>query len=64
MSIDARSPDEFSATLEPLVFGGSPSEDVTEFLGAVKRMAVLHGRHDDDTWIIAYAESCLRRQAL
>ncbi|KAG8879015.1 hypothetical protein FRB98_005877, partial [Tulasnella sp. 332] len=53
-----------STTLEPLTFGGAPSEDVTAFLGAVKRIAVVQGRQRDDQWIVDYVESCLRGDAM
>ncbi|KAG8871271.1 GTP-binding protein [Tulasnella sp. 332] len=53
-----------STTLAPLTFGGAPNEDVTAFLGAVKRVAVLQGRQRDDQWIVDYVESCLRGDAM
>jgi len=64
MSSDGRYNDEFSTPLEPLLFGGSPNEDVTDFLRAVKRVAVIQRRQRDDEWMIDYVESCLKGQAM
>ncbi|KAG9018435.1 GTP-binding protein [Tulasnella sp. JGI-2019a] len=50
--------------LEELEFGGGPNEDVSKFLGAVKRVALTQGRHLDHEWVIEYIESCLRGDAL
>ncbi|KAG8861481.1 hypothetical protein FRB96_002930 [Tulasnella sp. 330] len=50
--------------LEVLKFSGLPSEDVTEFLGAVKRVAIARGRQKDHEWITDYTESCLRGNAM
>ncbi|KAG8991151.1 hypothetical protein FRB94_012708 [Tulasnella sp. JGI-2019a] len=50
--------------LEYLEFGGRPNEDVSRFLGDIKRAAVIQGRHSDDEWMVSYAESCLRGDAM
>ncbi|KAG9021267.1 hypothetical protein FRB95_002500 [Tulasnella sp. JGI-2019a] len=50
--------------LEVLEFRGGPTEDVSSFLGAIKRAAVIQGRHSDDRWMVSYAESCLRGDAM
>ncbi|KAG8991149.1 hypothetical protein FRB94_012706 [Tulasnella sp. JGI-2019a] len=50
--------------LEYLEFGGRPHEDVSRFLGDIKRAAVIQGRHSDDEWMVSYAESCLRGDAM
>ncbi|KAG9006137.1 hypothetical protein FRB94_000962 [Tulasnella sp. JGI-2019a] len=52
------------APLEELEFRGGPNEDVSSFLGAIKRAAVKQGRHLDNEWMISYAESCLRGDAM
>ncbi|KAG8986453.1 hypothetical protein FRB93_005285 [Tulasnella sp. JGI-2019a] len=49
---------------EILTFSGNPSEDVTTFLGSVKRVAITQGRQKDDAWIADYVESCLRGKAM
>ncbi|KAG8874213.1 hypothetical protein FRB97_006075 [Tulasnella sp. 331] len=66
MSYDARSisDEPSSIPLEPLTFGGAPNEDVTAFLGAVKRIVVVQGRRRDDEWIVDFVESCLRGDAM
>lgn len=64
MSSDGRYNDDVAAPLEQLVFGGTHSEDVTDFLRAVKRVAVIQGRQRDDEWMIDYVESCLKGQAM
>ncbi|KAG9031839.1 GTP-binding protein [Tulasnella sp. JGI-2019a] len=51
-------------SLEELEFGGGPNEDVSKFLGAVKRAALKQGRQLDQQWITDYIESCLRGDAL
>lgn len=66
MSFDTRSAGD-SATpvaLEALIFRGSPGEDVTDFLGDVKRVAIVQGRQRDEEWMIDYVESCLRGDAM
>ncbi|KAG8992321.1 GTP-binding protein [Tulasnella sp. JGI-2019a] len=50
--------------IEILEFRGSANEDVTAFLGAIKRVAIMHGRHLDYEWLISYTESCLRGDAM
>ncbi|KAG8991669.1 hypothetical protein FRB94_012352 [Tulasnella sp. JGI-2019a] len=50
--------------LEDLEFRGGPTEDVTRFLAAIKRAAVIQGRHSDDEWMISYIESCLGGDAM
>ncbi|KAG9014308.1 hypothetical protein FRB94_012714 [Tulasnella sp. JGI-2019a] len=53
-----------SPALEDLQFWGSPNEDVSAFLGSIKRAAIKQGRHLDNEWMISYAESCLRGDAM
>ncbi|KAG9031172.1 hypothetical protein FRB95_003076 [Tulasnella sp. JGI-2019a] len=50
--------------LEDLEFQGRPNEDVSRFLGAVMRAALIQGRHLDREWMFAYTESCLRGDAM
>ncbi|KAG9001130.1 GTP-binding protein [Tulasnella sp. JGI-2019a] len=50
--------------LEVVIFRGGPNEDVSEFLGAIRRVAVIQGRHSDDEWMVSYTESCLRGYAM
>ncbi|KAG8996662.1 GTP-binding protein [Tulasnella sp. JGI-2019a] len=69
MSVDERSSYDAhgilnSAPLKSLTFDGTGSEDVTDFLGAVKRVAITQGRQRDDRWIADYVESCLRGDAM
>jgi len=66
MSFNVRnsSSDDLTTPLESLEFAGTPSEDVTHFLGAIKRVAVVQRRQREDEWMIDYVESCLRGQAL
>ncbi|KAG9022350.1 hypothetical protein FRB95_014924 [Tulasnella sp. JGI-2019a] len=52
------------APLEGLEFWGRPDEDVSRFLGAIMRAAVIQGRHPDKQWMFAYTESCLRGDAM
>ncbi|KAG9035084.1 GTP-binding protein [Tulasnella sp. JGI-2019a] len=52
------------APLEELKFRGGPNEDVSDFLGAIKRAAIKQDRHLDDKWMVSYAESCLRGDAM
>ncbi|KAG8981363.1 hypothetical protein FRB93_008729, partial [Tulasnella sp. JGI-2019a] len=52
------------APLEELEFRGGPNEDVSNFLGAIKRAAVKQGRHSDNQWMASYTESCLRGDAM
>ncbi|KAG8981391.1 GTP-binding protein [Tulasnella sp. JGI-2019a] len=57
--------DIYSPTpLEILEFRGGPNDDVTAFLGAIKRVGVIQGRHSDDEWMVSYTESCLRGDAM
>ncbi|KAG8988206.1 GTP-binding protein [Tulasnella sp. JGI-2019a] len=50
--------------LEALEFWGGPNEEVTAFLGTVKRVAMMHDRHSDNEWLVSYTESCLRGDAM
>ncbi|KAG9014312.1 hypothetical protein FRB94_012718 [Tulasnella sp. JGI-2019a] len=50
--------------IEELKFHGDPNEDVSDFLGSIKRAVVKQGRHLDNEWMVSYAESCLRGDAL
>ncbi|KAG9014310.1 Ras- protein Rab-1A [Tulasnella sp. JGI-2019a] len=50
--------------LEELKFYGGPDEDVSDFLGAIQRVAIIQGKHSDSEWIVSYTESCLRGDAL
>ncbi|KAG8990931.1 hypothetical protein FRB94_013013 [Tulasnella sp. JGI-2019a] len=52
------------APLEDLEFWGHPNDDVSRFLGAVLRIALIQGRHSDKQWMFVYTESCLRGDAL
>ncbi|KAG9001189.1 hypothetical protein FRB93_012271 [Tulasnella sp. JGI-2019a] len=52
------------AALEDLKFRGGPNEDVSDFLGAIRRAAVQQDRHMDNEWMVAYTESCLRGDAM
>ncbi|KAG8989017.1 GTP-binding protein [Tulasnella sp. JGI-2019a] len=52
------------APLEELKFRGGPNEDVSDFLGAIKRAAIKQDRHLDDKWMVSYTESCLRGDAM
>ncbi|KAG9008151.1 hypothetical protein FRB95_003072 [Tulasnella sp. JGI-2019a] len=52
------------ASLEDLEFWGRPNDDVSRFLGAIMRAAVIQGRHSDKQWMFAYTESCLRGDAM
>lgn len=65
MSYEANLSDDcVLSPIESLTFGGETFEDVTVFLGAAKRVAILQGRLDDDGWILNYIESCLRGDAM
>ncbi|KAG8987343.1 GTP-binding protein [Tulasnella sp. JGI-2019a] len=66
MSYDTRSIGEVSSpvVLEALEFRGSSNEDVTAFLGAIRRVAIMHGRQSDYEWLVTYVESCLRGDAM
>ncbi|KAG8988092.1 hypothetical protein FRB94_001104 [Tulasnella sp. JGI-2019a] len=50
--------------LDDLEFRGGPDEDVSRFLGAIRRTAILQGRHSDEGWMRSYIESCLRGDAM
>ncbi|KAG9011347.1 hypothetical protein FRB94_008631 [Tulasnella sp. JGI-2019a] len=52
------------AALEDLKFRGGPNEDVSDFLGAIRRAPVQQDRHMDNEWMVAYTESCLRGDAM
>ncbi|KAG8992322.1 GTP-binding protein [Tulasnella sp. JGI-2019a] len=66
MSYATRSIGEVSspAALEALEFRGEATEDVTAFLGAVRRVAMMNNRQSDNEWLITYLESCLRGDAM
>ncbi|KAG8977255.1 hypothetical protein FRB94_001109 [Tulasnella sp. JGI-2019a] len=66
MSYDTRSVGEVSspAVLEALEFRGGSNEDVTAFLGAARRVAIVQGRQSDYEWLVTYVESCLRGDAM
>ncbi|KAG8988885.1 hypothetical protein FRB94_005592 [Tulasnella sp. JGI-2019a] len=50
--------------IERIRFNGTDSEDVTDFVQAVKRIAMDQGRQRDQEWMFDYAESCLGGQAV
>ncbi|KAG8986352.1 hypothetical protein FRB93_005348 [Tulasnella sp. JGI-2019a] len=50
--------------LDDLEFRGGPDEDVSRFLGAIRRAALLQGKHSDEEWMRTYVESCLRGEAM
>ncbi|KAG8845117.1 hypothetical protein FRB96_002719 [Tulasnella sp. 330] len=50
--------------MEFLSFSGKKSEDVTEFLQNVTRIAFKEGKSRDDNWLADYVESCLTGPAL
>ncbi|KAG8866332.1 hypothetical protein FRB98_004957, partial [Tulasnella sp. 332] len=54
----------FDEPIERLTFSGAPGEDVTEFLAGVKRVAITQGMHWENVWLISYAESCVRGDAM
>ncbi|KAG8985421.1 hypothetical protein FRB94_003778, partial [Tulasnella sp. JGI-2019a] len=64
MSYDTRSIGDNPGALEALEFHGGPNEDVTAFLGAVRRVAITHNRQSDNEWLVTYVESCLRGDAM
>ncbi|KAG9006706.1 hypothetical protein FRB93_008438 [Tulasnella sp. JGI-2019a] len=51
-------------SLECLSFNGTNSEDVTEFLRQIKRIAMAQGRQRNQDWMFDCAESCLGGSAL
>ncbi|KAG9000276.1 hypothetical protein FRB94_005591 [Tulasnella sp. JGI-2019a] len=55
---------EPSREIERIRFNGTDSEDVTDFVQAVKRVAMDQGRQRDQEWMFDYAESCLGGPAI
>ncbi|KAG8856587.1 hypothetical protein FRB96_006347 [Tulasnella sp. 330] len=50
--------------IERISFNGTASEDVTDFVREVKRIALDQGRQRDQEWMVDYAESCLGGAAI
>ncbi|KAG9006707.1 hypothetical protein FRB93_008439 [Tulasnella sp. JGI-2019a] len=59
MNLGPTSAPETVPTFQCLSFNGDDSEDVTEFVREVNRIALAQGRQRDEEWIFDFAEACL-----
>ncbi|KAG8871058.1 hypothetical protein FRB98_001088, partial [Tulasnella sp. 332] len=53
-----------ASRVERISFNGTPSEDVTEFVREVNRVALDQGKRGDDAWMVHYVEACLGGNAI